>query len=144
MVLDLSYSAVDPRLCGYGVHRGVLFTALADAASAEPNVTVRTGVEVSAVRSRGPGGGSDLLLAGAAEGDAVAGRGQVSEEGPFDLVVVADGARSSLRDGGSLPLRAFVKEYPFGCLWVTVPDKVRVAALGVALYTCLPAACSGR
>jgi len=41
-------------------------------------------------------------------------------EGPFDLVIVADGARSALRSALFRPTRA--KEYPWGALWAVVPD----------------------
>ena len=47
--------------------------------------------------------------------------------GPFDLVVVADGAHSALR--ARLMPQARAPLYPWGCIWTTVPDS---AALGVA------------
>ena len=41
--------------------------------------------------------------------------------GPFDLVVVADGAHSALRARLMPGARAPV--YPWGCIWTTVPDS---------------------
>ena len=46
-----------------------------------------------------------------------------ARHGPFDLVVVADGAHSALR--ARLMPDARAPLYPWGCIWTTVPDTYR-------------------
>jgi 2-polyprenyl-6-methoxyphenol hydroxylase-like FAD-dependent oxidoreductase len=87
-VLDLAYRARRADLAGLGVHRGSLFAALWEAL-APAGVEVRTGVEISALAA------TPLC--------------------DFDLVIVADGARSTLR-GAVGPVRRAVR-YPYGALW---------------------------
>lgn len=104
VVMDLSYADLAPGLFGLGMHRGVIFQVL-DAAARAAGVQVRTGIEVQQARPDGPrwrlsDGGQDL--------------------GAFDLVLVADGARSTLR--GQVPLRKSVRPYPWGALWRVHPD----------------------
>src|SRR3954470_11845119 len=76
--MDLRYGDLRPGLYGLGVHRGALFEALRDAALAE-GVRLRAGVEV-------------VWRRGGRLGDA-----DGAEHGPYDLIVGADGARSTLR-----------------------------------------------
>jgi 2-polyprenyl-6-methoxyphenol hydroxylase-like FAD-dependent oxidoreductase len=81
-VVELIYGRLAGDLYGVGLHRGVLFEALAGAARTA-GARLHTGVEiVRLARSRA---GRRLLV------DA-GGR----THGPFDLVVVGDGARSRL------------------------------------------------
>ena len=49
--------------------------------------------------------------------------------GPFDLVVVADGAHSALRTRLMPTARAPL--YPWGCIWTTVPDLAGLGAAGL-------------
>src|SRR4051794_22564690 len=91
--MDLAYGADE---YGLGVHRGALFTALLGAAE-RAGARLRPGVEV--VDRRG-----GVLI------DA-AGR----EHGPYDLIVGADGARSTMRR--FLGVRARVFEHRWGALW---------------------------
>lgn len=94
-VMDMRYGGLDARLHGFGMQRGALFSLLDDAR-----------------------GGLGLLHAGTAitEVDAVHGRLRDSEgraHGPFDLVVAADGAASTLRGtiaGGA----GLDRVYPWG------------------------------
>ncbi|MBK7579482.1 MAG: FAD-dependent monooxygenase [Myxococcales bacterium] len=105
-VLDLSYGRAGADRFGLGLHRGVLFTELLAAARTEPRISVRCGVTIEAQRRDGDG----CTLTD----------GEGGTHGPFDLVVVADGARSRLRSG-HVGLR-HAKEYPWGALWFIAED----------------------
>ncbi len=102
-LVDLHYAELDPRWFGLGVHRGVLFSALHDSVRVEPRVTRHTGCEVTAIRRDGA-----KLYA--------------DERGPFELVVVADGTLSQLRDDHARRDAA----YPWGALWFVAEDQNRV------------------
>ena len=108
-VLDLAYAARRADLFGLGVHRGSLFAALW--AGLEPaGVTLRTGIEVES-------------LAQDAEGRWRLGMGSapVHDGQAFDLVIIADGARSRLRTAVAPVRRA--APYPFGALWFVGEDS---------------------
>ena len=105
---DLRYGAIEPAWQGFGIHRGVLFEALVRAARAEPRVAVRTGCDVRQLRRDG-----ERTIAIDAHG---------TEHGPFDLIVIADGAQSVLRPA------ARDVEYPWGALWFVCEDPARVFA----------------
>ena len=105
-VFELDYADHDVETFGVGAHRGMLFRLLFDAL-AGASVPVRTGVEI--VSQRQEADGSSLLLDNEAE-----------THGPFDLVIVADGARSTLRS--QVPIPARVHRFPWGVLWLIVPD----------------------
>ncbi len=107
-VMELEYSQLEPGLFGVGLHRGVLFGELYRAASKEPGVTVCTGLDVEDLHSHRDGRQS------------VVERGTGKRYGKHDLVVVANGARSSLRDDTSFVKS--VERYPWGALWAIVPD----------------------
>ncbi|HEY1956904.1 MAG TPA: NAD(P)/FAD-dependent oxidoreductase [Polyangiaceae bacterium] len=96
-VLDLRYDDLDSDLFGVGLHRGVLFETLFDAVLAS-GVALRLGVEVTGLRDR-------------CVTDARGG-----EHGPFDLVIVCDGARSRVRDA-LFGLTKSVRPYAWGALW---------------------------
>ena len=108
-LVDLHYAEIDARWHGLGVHRGVLFGALHDAVSAEPRVTLHTGCTVRAIRRDGA-----KLFA--------------DDRGPFDLVIVADGTLSQLRDDH---VRRDVA-YPWGALWFVT--EAGDAGFGRELY----------
>jgi 2-polyprenyl-6-methoxyphenol hydroxylase-like FAD-dependent oxidoreductase len=99
------YAAYAPDCRAYGVHRGVLFTALRNLVDTQP-VDVRLGCEVAA-REITPGG--EVVLVDSAG----------TRHGPFDCVVCGDGARSHLR--AVFGFKASVLKYDHGTLWVTVP-----------------------
>ena len=95
-VVNLRYEHLARDLYGLGLHRGVLFRTLFDAVKREV-YDVRCGVAVEELRGR--------VLA------------------EHELVVVADGARSHLRDQSEIPRR--VTKYPWGALWFVGLDHQR-------------------
>lgn len=100
VLLDLKYAELEEGLFGLGTHRAtflrILLHGMEDAGAA-----VSWGAEATDLREEN--GKRYLVFAD--------GR----EEGPFDLVVLADGARSRLRDQTGIPSR--VDRYPWGALW---------------------------
>jgi 2-polyprenyl-6-methoxyphenol hydroxylase-like FAD-dependent oxidoreductase len=96
-VMDMRYAYLDPHLSGLGMQRGALFSLLAAAVPRE--VTVHCGVRIEAVEGEGRRLRDD--------------RGNC--HGPFDLVLVADGAASKLRAGAGAP--RMDRPYPWGALW---------------------------
>lgn len=104
-VMRLAYTDLEPGLFGLGVHRGMLFQTL-QAGVEQSGVRVQTGVEVVGVE---PGWGERSVVPRRVV-DATGVR-----HGPFDLIVVADGARSRLRAGCPLVMRE--RAYPWGAMW---------------------------
>ena len=100
----LRYARWSPRFFGLGVHRGALFEALFDAVRALP-VTLRPGVDVDDFHFDG----KKIELR--ASGSAIA---------EHDFVVIAAGARSSLRQKSPYLSRA--RPYPWGALWFVGQD----------------------
>jgi 2-polyprenyl-6-methoxyphenol hydroxylase-like FAD-dependent oxidoreductase len=97
---------------GYGLHRGVLFEQLF-AALRRSAVTLHLGVEVR-----------DLAVTDDREGQwFVTADGR--RLGPHALCIVADGARSQLRDDTVIPKR--IRPYPWGALWYVADDPDGVA-----------------
>lgn len=105
-VLDLSYRDLGPNVFGLGVQRGTLFTALMNAAN-NAGVRLVTGVEIAEARALDPHN-TDLIDA------------HGHSHGSFDLVVVADGARSALRTSSTLVRRD--RAYRWGALWFMADD----------------------
>ena len=97
-VMDLGYGELGFDLCAYGLHRGTLFVTLLDAAR-EAGAQLVPGTDVTAIDC-------DAGVLTTSDGRTL---------GPFDLVVVADGARSALRAQVSTPARD--RPYPWGALW---------------------------
>lgn len=105
-IVDLTYELVDGAVFGLGLHRGVLFDTLLAAVRRE-TIDLRLGADVTGlrrgrderVRVLGPGG---------------------EHLGTHDLVVVADGARSRLREHTDLARKVTV--YPWGALWFVAKD----------------------
>jgi 2-polyprenyl-6-methoxyphenol hydroxylase-like FAD-dependent oxidoreductase len=104
-IVDLRYGDLKKGLFGVGLHRGVIFEALFDAVQ-DSGIDLRTDVSVERARLSG----SHWTLHDA--------RG--TAHGPFDLLVVADGARSHLRE--ILPLAKSVRPYEWGALWFIGTD----------------------
>jgi 2-polyprenyl-6-methoxyphenol hydroxylase-like FAD-dependent oxidoreductase len=104
-LVDLSYRSVGEDLFGVGLHRGVLFEALFAAVQREA-ITLRKGVEIVdlARADAVPGGRASWFVAATGE-----------RHGPHELVIVADGARSQLRDDTGTSKR--IAPYPWGALW---------------------------
>ena len=92
------------RAVGLGVHRGDLFGLLWSAARAA-DIEIRTGAAVDDLRRDADGW---RLL------------GPAGDHGPFDLVVGADGIRSTLRR--RLGVARHDTGYPYGVVWTVVPD----------------------
>jgi len=99
--MDLSYAGLGEGRHGLGVHRGALFAALCRAAK-DAGAVLMPGVEV--VQRHG----GALVDAGGAT------------YGPYDLLVGADGARSTMRR--FLPVRARIHEHRWGALWGVFAD----------------------
>jgi 2-polyprenyl-6-methoxyphenol hydroxylase-like FAD-dependent oxidoreductase len=107
-VVDLSYATFDRTMFGVGLHRGVLFEALYRALLREP-VRVRLGVEIARVRRDGARHALET---------------EVGERfAAHDLVIVADGARSRLRDAALIGKR--VRRYEWGAIWAIAEDRDR-------------------
>jgi len=105
VILDLAYGDLHPAAYGLGIHRGALFKLL-HGRMQRSTVRLVTDAEIVDV----------VHDAGRATVVDKAGR----RHGPFDLLVVADGAHSRLRE--RLMPRAWAPLYPWGCIWATVPD----------------------
>lgn len=111
-VFDLDYRPLGPERFGLGLHRGVLFQTLLGAARAQDGLTVRCGVDIHEAHD-------DL--------DAVTLQAATGEDlGPHDLVVIADGARSQLRNRGRVPYTE--RPYAWGALWSVAEDRDQVYA----------------
>ena len=92
LVMDLRYGDLDPGLFGLGLHRGDLFAALHGAVCAE-GIPVHAGREIT----------------------------RREELDGFDLIVAADGARSTAR-GWHPELVRRARPYPWGAVWAIVED----------------------
>ena len=107
-LVDLTYATVGDDLFGLGLHRGVLFEALT-AAVARESITVRHGVEIKDLARTGGTGRASWFIDVHGE-----------RHGPHELVVVADGARSQLRDDTGTSKS--ITPYPWGALWFVGKD----------------------
>lgn len=101
-VMDMRYSGLGGQLFGLGMQRGALFQLLARAWSERG--CIREATTITAVDPQ-TGTFAD------AEGN---------RHGPYDLVIVADGASSQLR----ISTQAVQRDapYPWGALWCLVPQ----------------------
>ncbi|HEX5122082.1 MAG TPA: NAD(P)/FAD-dependent oxidoreductase [Rhodanobacteraceae bacterium] len=101
MVMDMRYADHAEKSFGLGMTRGALF-ALLHAACAHL-ARIHTGVCIERTREDG--------LVDDAGG----------ERGPFDLIVAADGANSTLRASAALARRDPL--YPWGAMWCLLPAE---------------------
>lgn len=107
-VLQLDYRRLREGLFGLGIHRGVLFDTLYNEVRGS-EIDLRLGVEIVRARHRGTGDLDLLDRSGASFG-------------PFDLVVVCDGARSRVRTQ-SPAFSEKTTKYPWGALWFVAEDQ---------------------
>jgi 2-polyprenyl-6-methoxyphenol hydroxylase-like FAD-dependent oxidoreductase len=98
--------------CAFGIHRGVLFKTLLRAVE-ESAATLRCGVGIERV-DRGFAGARAQRCARLIDE-----RGRAW--GPYDLVLVCDGARSRTRDTVGIPYKHH--DYPWGVLWFVADDS---------------------
>ncbi len=105
-IVDLSYASLSECLFGLGLHRGVLFEELFAAVKAE-RIDLRLGVSASDVARVQ----NDRLVVLDSDG---------TRRGPYDLLIVADGARSQLSD--PTRLMKTIRPYPWGALWFVARD----------------------
>lgn len=103
VVLNLRYAHWAPGAYGLGIHRACLFDALHGALGA---TRVITGVDVARVET--PAKPTFVDSEGA-------------RHGPFDLVIIADGAASKLR--AQVTPKARAPLYPWGAIWTIAEDK---------------------
>ena len=109
-IVDIAYDVLEQDLFGLGLHRGVLFSTLFEAVKKEKDVRLRCGVPVEDLaREKG-----DRLYVVEPDG---------TRHGPHELIVVADGARSRLRD--DTDLTDSIEPYPWGALWFVGRDPDR-------------------
>lgn len=106
VVLSLSYTDLHPRAVGLGTHRGALFSTLAGLLPGA-GVELNEGVEFTGISSDGRTLIDDLG----------------HETGPFDLVIIADGARSRLRR--LVAPKANETPYRWGAAWCVVEERSR-------------------
>jgi 2-polyprenyl-6-methoxyphenol hydroxylase-like FAD-dependent oxidoreductase len=104
-IMDMRYAQLDPTWFGLGIQRGTLFELLRQAYAGAGAVTT----------------GSEIVALDAERGTFVDAAGQ--RHGPFDLLVVADGAASKLRAGNVQVRRD--QPYPWGALWCLCADPQR-------------------
>jgi 2-polyprenyl-6-methoxyphenol hydroxylase-like FAD-dependent oxidoreductase len=109
-LLSLKYHDVSRDYFGIGLHRGVLFTSLFNALK-DSNCKLHLGVECTALEPAGRG--THYVESSSGE-----------RFGPYDLVIVADGARSGLRTKTQLSTKA--DTYPWGAVWWIAPDPDHV------------------
>jgi 2-polyprenyl-6-methoxyphenol hydroxylase-like FAD-dependent oxidoreductase len=105
VVLDVRYRHYRAECFGLGLQRGVLFGLLHDAV-ARDGIAIRTATEVAEIETS-----SQPRLVDA----------QGRRHGPFDLVIVADGAESALRAKYGAVVRA--RRYPYGALWAVRDEQ---------------------
>ena len=108
VILDTRYHDWQPGSFGLGIHRGVLMTALLNAAQ-RIGVQVQTGVSISRFEQAG---GLVRLLHQDEEG-------VERPLGDFAALILADGTRSTLR--AQMQVRQWARPYPWGALWSMLP-----------------------
>ena len=99
-MLDLHYGELCQGIAGAGTHRSTLFEHL-EKAVIQAGVRLHWGTEISKIQTKG---NIHQLVDAEANG-----------HGPFDLLLVCDGSRSTLRDQIGLPYSH--RQYPWGALW---------------------------
>lgn len=112
-VFALDYATVAPKTAvqrGLGLHRGVLFETLLHAARDQADLDLRCGLDIVGHETNRHG-----VFVRCADG---------IRHGPHDLLIVADGARSAVRNASDVPYRE--TPYPWGALWYVASDPERL------------------
>ncbi len=110
LVMDMRYCDWREGSFGLGMHRGALFNLLQS--RLEPaGVTCCYGRAMNAIHRT-----ADKLLLRDESG---------AELGPFDLIVAADGMRSTMRKASGIP--ASVTPYPWGAVWAICETPAGIA-----------------
>ncbi|MBL9140591.1 MAG: FAD-dependent monooxygenase, partial [Phycisphaerae bacterium] len=100
-LLNLPYAELGAEVTGAGTHRATLLNVLLDAAESA-GTALRWGVEIR-------------RLSCDASGRRLLHDADRRTHGPFDLLLICDGAQSVLRE--QCGVRARVTRYPWGALW---------------------------
>ena len=103
--MDMRYAQIDPQWSGLGLQRGALFELLKHAYAGADEIAKDC----------------EIVDLDADAGTLRDARGQ--RHGPFDLLVIADGAASKLRAGNGSVRRD--RLYPWGALWCLCADVRR-------------------
>jgi 2-polyprenyl-6-methoxyphenol hydroxylase-like FAD-dependent oxidoreductase len=106
-IFDLQYADIPGSHIGYGLHRGVLFEHLFHAVQAA-DVTLQLGVAIEDLADAGENRGSFFVTP------------KGKRFGPHTLCIVADGAKSHLRDDTSI--QKTIRPYQWGALWFVADD----------------------
>jgi 2-polyprenyl-6-methoxyphenol hydroxylase-like FAD-dependent oxidoreductase len=114
-VLDLKYQDFRPELFGVGLHRDSLFQALYNKCLKEDHITIIPSTNITTISKNNHGSGSYICY----DTDSSKEK-QEKQEGPFDMVIVADG-RNSIR-ANMKHVKSYESKYQFGCLWSILPD----------------------
>lgn len=99
-MLDLHYGELCEGIAGAGTHRCTLFEHL-EKAVIESGAKLHWGTEITEIKT-------DRNIHQLIDAEAIS-------HGPFDLLIVCDGSRSTLRDQIDLPYSH--RQYPWGALW---------------------------
>lgn len=110
-LFELPYALEREDIHGLGLHRGVLFEALFTEVQITSAIDLRLGCMVVDAKPAQAGAGAEVI------------DDEGRRHGPFDLVVVADGARSEIRRHFPTYLD---QAYPWGALWFVAEDPDRL------------------
>lgn len=103
-VMDMRYAGLDPRLTGLGMQRGALFAMLHAAIGGESGIHLHVDCAITVLDCE--------------QGRLLDAHGHW--HGPFDVLVVADGSASILRN--AVAEMRIDRPYPWGALWCLVPE----------------------
>ena len=122
-VLDLHYADFHPSLYGVGLHRDALFQSLYHKIKTDTNVTVVPDTNVINVeenKQTGLNNTNNSYICHRRRDESNA----LLKEGPYDMIVMADG-RDSIRRN-MLHVKSYESKYKYGCLWSILPDEKEV------------------
>ncbi|MFC4994401.1 FAD-dependent oxidoreductase [Rubritalea tangerina] len=99
-ILNLHYAELHPDFKGQGTHRSTLFKLLEETLD-QTEANLHWGCEILGISNHN----NEIRLTDHTD----------KQHGPFDLLVIADGARSQLRKFSGIPVKQ--NRYPWGALW---------------------------